>query len=254
MVKYDRDTAVAAIASFYEFFCTLPTSTPTVIQYPPPGGWPDITPENMAAMKKSDSVIDLYRHLPYPKGHIEIAHATSPTWWFYEPLKPAFDEPGFLDRTGPIGAGEIPADVAILTNGGRNGSWLLLDTTNGTITNWIQQENPEHDEPSQDSPDAWRAYPTLPISMFFESWKNEFRSLAWMVVPKPDDDSIFDYERDPAAKELRTIYRAHGWGTEQWRAVECKEALFAWDKEQMQKMDEMDDTEESSRDEKKFQN
>jgi hypothetical protein len=33
----------------------------------------------------------------------------------------------------PPGAGEIPAHVAVLTNGARYGSWLLLDTIEGRL-------------------------------------------------------------------------------------------------------------------------
>jgi len=132
MTKYDRDAAVAAVTSFYEFFATLPTSTPTEIIYPPPGGWPDITQENLAPLGKNADVIDLYKHLPYlNSGNIEIAPKTAPTWWFYQCLEPVFSEPGGLESLSPFGAGEIPEDVAILTEGHRYGSWLFLDTKNG---------------------------------------------------------------------------------------------------------------------------
>jgi hypothetical protein len=131
MAKYDRDTAVAAVASLYEFFAALPTSTPTVIKYPPPDGWPDITPENLAPLGKNDDVIDLYKHLPYPSAHIEIASSTSPTWWYYRRFKSVLENRSQFESIGPVGAGEIPEHVAILTVGNRDGSWLFLDTKNG---------------------------------------------------------------------------------------------------------------------------
>jgi hypothetical protein len=135
MANYDRDTAVAAVASFYEFFATLPTSTPTVINYPPPDGWPDITPENLAPLKKNAAVIDLYKHLPYTQGRIMIGPCTYVTWWYYKCLKPVFEKPGMLEAIGPQGAGEIPEDVAILTDADREGSWFFLDTKNGMCCN-----------------------------------------------------------------------------------------------------------------------
>lgn len=60
----------------------------------------------------------------------------------------------------------------------------------GTITDFIQQERPERDEPGEDSPDFWRAYHTLPVAEFFEEWKDKFRSLEWVVVPGDVDDGV----------------------------------------------------------------
>ncbi|TVY52894.1 hypothetical protein LCER1_G005244 [Lachnellula cervina] len=247
MAKYDRDTAVAAVASFYEFFAALPASSPVVINYPPVGGWPDITPESLAPLKKTDKVIDLYKHLPYPKDHIEISFSTSPTWWYGHSLKPVFERPRGIERISPCGAGEIPAHVAILTNGGRDGSWLFLDTEEGTITDWIQQEHPERAEPSQDSPDAWRAYRTLPITEFFEEWKVKFRSLEWMRVLEGDDyDTIGSGEGKENGAEMKALYVEYGWQTDQWRPDDFKVAALAWRQKMREEVLAMDEEEEES--------
>ena len=90
----------------------------------------------------------------------------------------------------PVGAGVIPEWVVCLSGGGRDASWLLLDTQEGTITDFIQQERPERDEPGRDSPDFWRAYHTRPVVEFLEEWKEKYRSLEWVVVPDDVDDAV----------------------------------------------------------------
>jgi hypothetical protein len=49
-------------------------------------------------------------------------------------------------------------------------------------------ERPERDTPAQDDPDYWRAYQTLPIALFFQSWIDNYRSLDWVTVPDNTDD------------------------------------------------------------------
>lgn len=90
----------------------------------------------------------------------------------------------------PVGAGVIPEWVVCLSGGGRDSSWLLLDTREGTITDFVQQERPEREEPGPDSPDFWRAYHTRPVMEFLEEWKENYRSLEWVVVPDDVDDGV----------------------------------------------------------------
>lgn len=89
----------------------------------------------------------------------------------------------------PVGAGVLPEWVVCLTNGGKDGSCLLLNTREGTITDYIQQEPPERDEPGENSPDFWRAYHTLPIAEFFEEWKEKCRSLVYYLHTTDDHES-----------------------------------------------------------------
>ena len=90
----------------------------------------------------------------------------------------------------PVGAGVIPEWVVSLSSGGRDASWLLLDTREGTITDFMQQERPERDEPGQDSLDFWRTYHTRPVVEFLEEWKEKYQSLEWVVVPDDVDDAV----------------------------------------------------------------
>jgi hypothetical protein len=62
--RVDRDEIVRTITNFYTFLTKLhiPESS---LKYPPPGGWPDITPETTKKFNKMPLVVDLLKHLPY---------------------------------------------------------------------------------------------------------------------------------------------------------------------------------------------
>lgn len=49
-------------------------------------------------------------------------------------------------------------------------------------------ESPKSDHPPCDDPNYWRAYQTLPIVDFFQSWIDNYRSLDWVTVPDNTDD------------------------------------------------------------------
>ncbi|KAL3294220.1 hypothetical protein RB213_012645 [Colletotrichum asianum] len=76
--SYSHDAAVAAITSYYELIARLQRDE-TQLEYPPPGGWPQITRESFASLGKTDAVIDLLRHIPYfTDDTIEILNITNP--------------------------------------------------------------------------------------------------------------------------------------------------------------------------------
>lgn len=128
-VYYDRDQTVAIITSFYQFFATLPSISPSDIAYPPPGGWPDITPETHAALQKNDDVIDLYKHLPYLNKRPEISYLTYASDWRLQNIESKIQSEAVEESA----VGPLPDYVAILTDGNKYGSYLLLDTQNGRL-------------------------------------------------------------------------------------------------------------------------
>jgi len=67
-------------------------------------------------------------------------------------------------------------------------------------------ERPERDQPPQDDPDYWRAYKTFPIAEFFESWKENYRTLEWVVVPDNVDDGVMIRHDKETAVRLRHPY------------------------------------------------
>jgi hypothetical protein len=61
---YTRDEYVAIITDFYVFLTKFYISS-SALKCPPPGGWPNITPETTKGFGKAPIVIDLIKHLPY---------------------------------------------------------------------------------------------------------------------------------------------------------------------------------------------
>jgi hypothetical protein len=62
--RLSRDELVTIISDFYTFLTTfyIPACS---LKHPPPGGWPNITPETTKGFNKAPYVIDLMKHLPY---------------------------------------------------------------------------------------------------------------------------------------------------------------------------------------------
>ena len=61
---FDRDAFVQELTLYYQFLINL-YLPPSCLRIPPSNGWPDITTESYAWLKKSDTVIDLLQHLPF---------------------------------------------------------------------------------------------------------------------------------------------------------------------------------------------
>ena len=197
MTSYSLANTVTAFHSFYNFLTTLPSDiTPASILLPPVRGWPSLTPQYLSSLGKDPTVINLLQHLPYIAanngmlGSTKIAYQTDAID-FRSPAKCRTIERGNIEGLlEPPDVGGIPEWVVCLSCGGRDASWLLLDTQEGTITDYIQQARPEKDEPGQDSQYHWKAYHTKPIVEFLEEWKDNYRTLKWVVVPQNVDDAV----------------------------------------------------------------
>ena len=138
---YSRDEAVSAFTSFYEWLVKLylPASA---LKYPPPGGWPEISPEYLAFLKKNDTVVDLLRHLPYIQRDEEFN-----PYQIYEKTSAVDYNGNYFRNTGvnyknPVAAEPynvetvLPSHVATIakTAAGRDGYFFFLDTERGTMT------------------------------------------------------------------------------------------------------------------------
>ncbi|KAM7199942.1 hypothetical protein V8F33_004116 [Rhypophila sp. PSN 637] len=232
---YSRETAIEAITSFYSFLANnIPGLSPKDVKSAPSnGGWPELSADKdlLSPLNKTSNVLSLLRHLPILQPSCaltQIAPETSPINYASSSVKWSLKHspPSIQGSLEPYGAGRIPAHVAVLTQGSRYGSWLLLDTKKGTVTNYIQFERPERDSPGPDEQDHWRAYRTLPVQEFFDEWREKFRSLEWVILPDDGDDGV-RYRFDGETDEIRQIYREHGW-PDNLRKDECRVALKEW--------------------------
>lgn len=67
-MPYNRDEVIASVTDFYKFLTTHLHFYPSELKTPPPVGWPQINPDRFDYVRKSDTVMDLVRHLPYLPG------------------------------------------------------------------------------------------------------------------------------------------------------------------------------------------
>jgi hypothetical protein len=135
----DLQTEVAtALRDFYEFLTKLPWFQADDVLEPPEHGWPSINADNFGPFHKSDTVIQLLKHLPYirmdgPSKEYKIAWSTYPCDYrrdYFQQIKPNIDcweVPDTTERDF-----KFPEWVIPLTYGKVNGQYIMLDTTDGT--------------------------------------------------------------------------------------------------------------------------
>ncbi|KAK0382113.1 hypothetical protein CLIM01_00528 [Colletotrichum limetticola] len=63
--EYSHKATVAAITSYYELLALVHPDSVCSLEYPPSGGWPQITSESFSILGRNDTVIELMRHIPY---------------------------------------------------------------------------------------------------------------------------------------------------------------------------------------------
>ena len=139
---YSRDEIVSELTSFYEFLVGLHLP-PSALKIPPPGGWPNLTPEYLAFLKKNDTVVDLIQHLPYVKQDDEFSpYQIYETTCAVDYSGRYFQSAATFAHPSPVIADPIeeettiPSHVMTLarTPGGRDGYFFFIDTERGTIT------------------------------------------------------------------------------------------------------------------------
>lgn len=132
---YDRKVVVATIADFYQFLASLPYIELTDVLYPPlESGWPNITGEKFALLRKSEEVIELLKHLPYIKMDGGHEYMVAPETFPCDYRRDYFQSPSFTEGREPwdVPVGfKFPPWVIPLTYGKNHGDYLMLDTTDG---------------------------------------------------------------------------------------------------------------------------
>ena len=131
---YSRDETVAAVSAFYQQIIKHPYLDYSALLVPPASGWDSLAVDGLKNEGKSDTVIDLLRHLPYllgEKPHEDILV-------YYETLAICYAgaETGsctWMDQNHPL-----PGHCVYLTcNLDREGYSLIMDTERG----WLHLAN-----------------------------------------------------------------------------------------------------------------
>jgi hypothetical protein len=131
--------AIEAIQDFYDYLAVIGAIPESSIMTPPTSGWLGVDSVCLTVLGKTEEVVQLLKHLPYIKhpgdGNGMISYETTPIQYNdVANIQWCFD--GNRNGDGllaPVGAGIIPPHVAVLTDGSRYGSWLLLDTNEGKL-------------------------------------------------------------------------------------------------------------------------
>ncbi|KAH6658132.1 hypothetical protein BKA67DRAFT_656353 [Truncatella angustata] len=212
---YDRSEIVSNLEAFYAFLPHVPSSA---VCRAPPGGWPSITAEILRehGIHKTTAVVDLLRHLPYIDGiHPWIAPEAFPC--DYRILGHEFgrETPGWVSDVqhgegnvrlpdgSPGGTEKWPPWVVQLTTGtDREGSCYMLDTTDGTVTQYCvvgYLYEPTYDK---EDPRAWRdricGADTATLTDQVKYWRREYREMRLLGVPDGGDGNGYPslYFRD----------------------------------------------------------
>ncbi|KAI4600108.1 hypothetical protein KJ359_001210 [Pestalotiopsis sp. 9143b] len=251
--RYDRDEIVAQLEAFYQFLPHIPLSS---VHRAPPGGWPSIKAEALEArgIHKTPEALDLLRHLPYISGDQPwIAPEAYPCDYRILGEHSNHDTPGWVHDVrqdagnvrlpdGSLGGTEKwPAWVVQLTTGtDREGSCYMLDTTDGTVTEYCVVGYTY--EPTYDGgdPRAWRdrmcGDKTTILADQIKAWRTEYREMRYLGVPDVGDGSgypsLYFLSRGDGPgsynwEETQSIYRKHGW-PDGYDKEGCQKALKEW--------------------------
>ncbi|KAK3321749.1 hypothetical protein B0H66DRAFT_638289 [Apodospora peruviana] len=185
----------------------------------PSTGWPRITPDSMRSFDKTDEVVELLRHLPYPSD----------------------EDP---DRRPQIMFGAILCRLPARRLWTRNDRGVLLDTKLGVVF-WHEAATEfkwfspfpvvmglaESDD--EDSSEGEGEGDGNAIFLRFATLKHNLKELhfvpmsrrrvvdGWYGPDAPDEHS------QKAVEMVKDIYRAHGWpDLERYRKEDCLKAIY----------------------------
>ncbi|WYZ40810.1 hypothetical protein EsH8_IV_001151 [Colletotrichum jinshuiense] len=193
MAAYNRDVVVNCLTRHYELLVRMGYMDASAVEVPPAAGWSDaeLRVDALRAMGRSETVIDLLRHIPYVHENetadpVEIFTETFPLRylrngrWFGGGSGGDFASTPLLDLGFAPFDGPVPADMVSLTHADE-GTWWLIDTREGCIYPYGTEFDRDEDEVPEDQ--QWRAVDPVPIQAYFDKIYSQVGSLD--VVPAP---------------------------------------------------------------------
>lgn len=221
---------VAPFYAHYKFLTGLWMSKSAVV-YPPPSGWPNITPENCRGFAKSSFAVEVLRHLPYVKethDASDMVNLESYVVDYSEYTADAFNDFYREYRSSD----PVPRHVIVIARCRDDGVDVFLDTLSGTVYERTKvQGGGDWMEPC--AVDAAKDY--------FTARERACERLDLVFLPllgprtgphdDADDDKMDAIWKTPFKNEqqcllcARQLYRRHGWPGDDWRKEEAREAL-----------------------------
>lgn len=229
-MSYNRDEFVRLLTDYYEF-CKRVFWDNATIAKAPPGGWPSINQESLANYKRTDTAIDLLRHIPYldfpGQGNVMMPHfmpETPITDYRLERVQKNIRE-GKIEFVAAPTDPMPPSCVGIAISQSRNGYWVVLNTDDG----YVYWGNPDgqHDEPTPElngilekSRNAeavawWRGYNVYEPADFFELCKERFRDMSWIGLGSHTFSAMrynmgWEYQSEPDSDSDEEDDMSHG--------------------------------------------
>lgn len=248
-IGYSREETVAAMQDFIAFATKMYVDE-TAYESPPSTGWPSITADSMRLLGKTDEVVDLLRHLPYPRDMDpdmipEVMPALSFVSFQLLELEDMESASEFRRATEGMISGHVPAHVVGLALRPRLDHGVLLDTKLGVVFwheaatefRWFSPfpvalglDDLDGDSMSEGER-AWRECDTVwSIPDFFATLKHNLRELHFVPMSR---QRVVDgwYGPEHGAQEaidmVKGIYRAHGWpDLDRYRKKDCLKAIY----------------------------
>ncbi|KAK0716036.1 hypothetical protein B0H67DRAFT_489583 [Lasiosphaeris hirsuta] len=255
-IVYSREETVAAVQDFIAF-ATKMYLDESAYESPPSTGWPSITPDSMRPFDKTDEVVELLRHLPYPSDEDpDRRPQVMPALPFAAFQLDDFGQSARTFRIATEGMifEHVPAHVVGLAMRQRNDHGVLLDTKLGVVFwheaatefKWFSpfpvvmgladsddDSEGEGEGGSAMSPGerAWRGCETVwSIPDFFATLKHNLKELHFVPMSRRrvvDGWYGPDEHGQEAVEMVKGIYRAHGWpDLERYRKEDCLKAIY----------------------------
>ncbi|KAK4105097.1 hypothetical protein N658DRAFT_387008, partial [Parathielavia hyrcaniae] len=226
-IQYSREATVAAVSAYFDFLASMYLDDEAILG-PPNEGWPEMTPDRLRGLRKTDEVVMLLRHLPYLHGGE------------FDYCKNAIEMSTVMTEFRPDeDIGSVPSHVVGLIST-KQDLWLL-DTELGVVywldcPGWIKHHptrEPILDDPDDYAPEGetgWRCEPAWAIADFFELLKDQFRRLSSIPITPTlvlDLKGVKLRARYEGALPLvQAVYREHGWpDLARYRKDTCLEAV-----------------------------
>ncbi|QIW97290.1 hypothetical protein AMS68_002808 [Peltaster fructicola] len=236
------------------FTVRVPTLEREWMLQPPNGGWPDITPELFKPLGKTIEVVELLAHMPYicipGRDKPWAPHQTWPVITrntrlidFHDErvskaLRKATQEEKHLRSRyleyiqQPLL--DLPPWVVCLTTGMVHGDYLLLDTSDGTVTRYMVVDSSHDPDYAQGDPRSWRnecSKRTMPVREYFLMIRIDIDALLWIPwIHDKAPDVMFPGDSPGEAAYLKALYTKHGWlWPDTFDREACRRALIDWD-------------------------
>ncbi|KAF9876131.1 hypothetical protein CkaCkLH20_06577 [Colletotrichum karsti] len=229
---YDRKALTALITRHYALLISTGHIHPSALREPPePSGWSDAD-LNVPALRllgRSETVIDLLRHIPYPQSSDDddsddavVCYCTMvqsylrADWRPEETFRevPDWHAKPFCDLgLAPFDGAMAPHLIQLTREEAEIGTSWVIDTERGCIYPHGGAYLSYGDEPPEAAEEKpWLRARAVSFAEYFDRLYEDVKTLKLVPVPAAGNFGHAICEgRDPEAKAIKKLYREYGW-------------------------------------------